>query len=50
MENGIILLEPRELVAPQQISKNSLAMMDTAIKNLKEGKVSDPIDLSEFLD
>ena len=48
MENGTIILEPRELTAPFQVSANTLAMMDTAIKNMEAGKVSDAIDLSEF--
>ena len=39
-EDGRIILEPRELVAPFQISEKSLAMMDQSVKNLKQGKVS----------
>ncbi|MBE5763148.1 MAG: hypothetical protein E7338_02875 [Clostridiales bacterium] len=50
MKDGSILLEPRELKAPEQISANTLAMMDESIKNLKQGKVSKAIDLSEFED
>lgn len=41
MENGTIILEPRELTVPFQVSTNTLAMMDMAIQNMKEGKVSD---------
>ncbi len=48
--DGRIVMEPRELTAPFQISANSLAMMDESMRNLKEGKVSDKIDLSEFAD
>lgn len=48
--SGEIRLEPRELVPPFHISENSLEMMDQSMKNLKNGKVSDPIDLSEFED
>lgn len=47
-EDGRILLEPRELTAPFTVSANTLAMMDTAVQNMKAGKVSDAIDLSEF--
>ena len=47
-DDGRILLEPRELTAPFQVSAQTLAMMDSAITNLKTGKVSDAIDLSEF--
>ena len=47
-DDGRIVLEPRELVPPFQISENSLAMMDQAMQNLKNGKVSSAIDLSAF--
>lgn len=47
-DDGRILLEPRELAAPFQISANTLEMMDKAVQNIKEGKVSDAVDLSEF--
>lgn len=49
-DDGRILLEPRELTAPFQVSAQSLAMMDASINNLKAGKVSEAIDLSEFED
>ena len=47
-EDGRILLEPRELTAPFQVSEKTLTMMDQSMKNMKEGQVSDIIDLSEF--
>ena len=47
-ENGCITLEPRELVAPKEISKKTLAMMDESIRNYNAGNVSEYIDLSEF--
>lgn len=47
-EDGKIELQPRVLIDPQSISSNTLTMMDSAIKNLKNNKVSDPIDLSVF--
>ncbi len=50
MEDGRIVLEPRELVKPFSVSANTLAMMDTAVKNLKNRKVSEKLDLSEFED
>ena len=46
--NGCILLEPRELVRPKEISQHTLKMMDEAVANLKQGKASAPLDLSEF--
>lgn len=47
-ENGCIMLEPRELKIPDTISKRTLADMDAAIANFKQGNVSEPIDLSDF--
>ena len=47
-EDGHIVMEPRELMPPFQISANSLAMMDASVQNMKAGKVSEAIDLSEF--
>ena len=47
-DDGRIVLEPRELVAPFQISEKSLAMMDQAMENLKQGRVSKAVDLSAF--
>jgi len=49
-DDGRILLEPRELVAPFQISENTLHMMDQSMENLGLGKVSEAIDLSGFED
>ena len=46
----IIFLEPRELVAPFELSAKTLATMDESMKNLKKGKASKPIDLSAFAD
>ncbi len=47
-QDGSILLEPRELAAPFRVSAATLAMMDSAIGGLKQGDVSDPVDLSDF--
>ena len=47
-DDGRIVLEPRELVVPFQISSKSLAMMDASVSNLKAGKVSKKVDLSDF--
>jgi hypothetical protein len=47
-DNGKIELQPRVLIDPETISSNTLNMMDSAINNLKNNKVSEPIDLSEF--
>jgi hypothetical protein len=39
-------METRELTVPFQVSANTLSMMDTAIRNMKAGIVSEAIDLS----
>ncbi|MBR0463935.1 MAG: hypothetical protein IJJ23_06070 [Clostridia bacterium] len=48
MEDGRIILEPRVLTAPFEVSARTLNMMDESIRSMKEGKVSEAIDLSEF--
>ena len=45
-DDGRIVLEPRELTRPFQVSANSLSMMDASVDNVKKGKVSPAIDLS----
>ncbi|MBQ4439201.1 hypothetical protein II898_10045 [bacterium] len=49
-DDGKIVLEPRVLTKPFTISENSLSMMDASMKNFREGKVSEPIDFSEYED
>ena len=44
-DNGVIILEPRELIDPFTISKKSLESMDEDVDNLKKGIVSEPIEL-----
>ena len=39
-----IVLEPRVLTAPFQVSEKSLRMMDQSVENLKKGKVSPAVD------
>ena len=48
--DGRIVLEPRVLAKPFEISEKTLAMMDSSMENFKEVKVSAPIDLSAFGD
>ena len=38
--DGKIVLEPRVLVKPFEVSKNTLAMMDSSVENFKNGIVS----------
>lgn len=47
-DNGCIILEPRELTTPEDISANTLKEMDQAIRNFRVGHVSEPVDLSDF--
>lgn len=47
-EDGRIVLEPRVLMPPFQVSANTLAMMDASVENLKTGNVSEAVDLSDF--
>ena len=46
--NGAIILEPRELALPKDISARTLSDMDQAVRNVKRGNVSPSIDLSDF--
>ena len=43
-----IILEPRVLTSPFDVSEKTLAMMDKSVENMKKGKVSPALDLSEF--
>ena len=45
---GQIELESREPAVPFEISQPVLNMIDSAIKNVQNGKVSEPVDLTEF--
>lgn len=47
-KDGTIELSPRELVHPDKISEKTLQMIDKAVEKLKEGEVSEPIDLDEL--
>ena len=49
-DDGRILLEPRELTKPLQISVNTLKTMDSSMENFNKGLVSEPIDLSVYAD
>jgi len=48
-EDGHIVLEPRVLVPPDMVSQRTLRMLDKAAKNFKQGNVSEPIDLDQYL-
>ncbi len=46
--DGRIILEPRELTKPFQVSENTLKMMDASMENFNKGLTSKPIDLSAY--
>ncbi len=48
MSDGTIILEPRELTVPFQVSANTLSMMDESVSNMKKSVVSEVVDLSAF--
>ena len=41
-------MEPRVLASVDQLSKKTLKMMDSAMKNFAKGKVSAPVDLKRM--
>lgn len=47
-DDGHLELRPRVLIDPNLLSSNTLKTMDSSIENLKKGKVSKPIDLTQF--
>lgn len=47
-DDGTLVLKPRILVDPDELSENSLAMMDRSIENFKRGNVSKPIDVRKY--
>lgn len=49
-DDGRIILEPRELTKPFQVSEKTLSMMDSAVENIMAGNVSEPINLDSFGD
>ncbi|CAN5230689.1 hypothetical protein BH24GEM2_BH24GEM2_18570 [soil metagenome] len=44
--NGTIVLEPRVLVHPEDVSRRTLQEMDVAMRNLKNGRASERVSLS----
>jgi len=46
--DGKVVLNPRVLIDPNTVSKRTFKMIESSMKNLKEGKVSSPIKLDEF--
>jgi len=48
--DGTLVLKPRILVDPDDLSENTLRMMDRSIENLRKGNVSKPIDVQKYLE
>jgi hypothetical protein len=48
LSDGCFLLEPRVLVPPQAVSARTLKMLDQSVANLKQGRVSAPVDLTPY--
>lgn len=46
-KNGNIEMTPRVLASPQELSENTLRMIYSSIKNLKEGKVGSSVDFEK---
>jgi len=49
LSNGSYVLDPRVLVSPDVISARTLKMLNRSVAQLKKGKASAPIDLSQFI-
>jgi hypothetical protein len=47
--DGTLVLKPRILVDPNELSKNTLRMMDKSIENFRKGNTSKPIDIDKYL-
>lgn len=47
-KNGVIVMEPRELVKPKTISEDSLNMIYNSVRNFKAGKKGKPVDLERI--
>ena len=45
MSDGSVILSPRVLVPPFEVSEKTLKTMDDSMENFKAGKVSKPIKL-----
>lgn len=47
-EDGKIEMTPRVLARPEELSENTLRMIYSSVKNLKEGKVGSEINLKKY--
>ena len=49
LNDGTLILKPRILVDPNELSENTLRMMDKSMENFKKGNVSKPINIDNYL-
>ncbi len=49
-EDGTIELIPATIIQSDEISISTLGMIDSSVKNLKEGRVSGPVNFSKIND
>ncbi len=47
-KDGRVVLEPRVLARPDQLSKKTLRMLDRSMQNFANGAVGKPVDLDEL--
>lgn len=47
--DGTLVLKPRVLIDPEDLSENTLRMIDRSMTNLQKGNASQPIDLDKYL-
>ena len=45
LDDGRIILSPRVLVSPFELSQNTLETMDQSMENYESGKISEPVKL-----
>jgi len=46
-KNGRIVLEPRVLISPFEISENTLKTIEKSVANVKKGKISKALNLDD---
>jgi hypothetical protein len=49
LANGHVILEPRVLIHPRDVSPKTLRMMDRAVENFKQGRTSPVINVKKYL-
>jgi hypothetical protein len=47
--DGTVVLRPRILMDPNELSENTLHMMDKSIENFKTRNTSNPVEIDKYL-